>query len=70
MAIYISDPQYVPRVGEFPDAELQYIQNSEVELAKESVCCDGFYEKVTKLLVLVCIIYSLYNIQCISKTQR
>ena len=29
--IHISDRQYVPRVGEFPDAELQYIQNSEVD---------------------------------------
>ena len=37
MMIHISDPQYVPRVGEFPDAELQYIQNSEVDHATKNL---------------------------------
>ena len=37
MTINIRDPQYVPRVGEFPDAELQYIQNSEVDVATQKV---------------------------------
>ena len=29
-------PQFVPRAGEFPDAELQYIHNSEVNLLHQS----------------------------------
>ena len=29
-------PQFVPRAGDFPDAELQYINNSEVNLLNQS----------------------------------